>query len=117
MGLLEVLTRVRRLDDGLKEITIEDNSTESTIIIDDELSAVSENPVQNKVITNAITEQNTRIVTLDADLINQGARLETQISNKLDKNNLIRKIHIGNTENPPSNLGNDGDLYIYSPYI
>lgn len=108
MGILDVLTRVQRMDEGVKDITIEDSSTEPSIIVDSELSAVSENPVQNKVITNAISSQGTEIS-------QNTSEINSLQINKIDKSPYIRKIHIGSTQTPDASLGEDGDLYIYLP--
>ncbi len=105
MGLTNVLTRVQRLSDGVKRITIDNDETPPTIIVDAAFSTTSENPVQNKVITTKIIEQEASIVDLT-----------TQVDNKVTKSEQIRKIYIGSEETPSSSLGQDGDLYIYSPY-
>ena len=104
MGMLDVITRVLRLDEGVKEIIIDDNESEPSIIIDSELSTVSKNPVQNKVITN-------RIYTIEAQI----DTLEEQIDTKQDASPYIRKIYIGDNETPDESFGEEGDIYIYLP--
>lgn len=89
MGMLDVITRVLRLDEGVKQIVIDDSVTPD-YIVDSELSTVSTNPVQNKVITNAL-------------------------NNKIDKSPYIRKIYIGSEQTPDISLGDEGDIYIYLP--
>lgn len=89
MGMLDVITRVLRLDEGVKQIVIDDSVTPD-YIVDSELSTVSTNPVQNKVITNAL-------------------------NNKIDKSPYIRKIYIGSEQTPDVSLGDEGDIYIYLP--
>ncbi len=101
MGILDIITRVERLGDGIKEIQIEDSDDPCGITVDSELSTTSENPVQNKVITGAILEQQTQINDLQ--------------ENKQDYSPYIRKIYIGSDATPSNTLGEDGDLYIYLP--
>ena len=104
MGMLDVITRVLRLDEGVKEITINDNGSEPSIIIDSVLSTVSENPVQNKVITN-------RINTIEAQVVD----LTNEVDTKQDASPYIRKIYIGSEQTPDVSLGDEGDMYIYLP--
>lgn len=104
MGMLDVITRVLRLDEGVKEIIIDDNESEPSIIIDSALSTVSKNPVQNKVITN-------RIYTIEAKI----DTLEEQIDTKQDASPYIRKIYIGSEQTPDASFGEEGDIYIYLP--
>lgn len=89
MGMLDVITRVLRLDEGVKQIVIDDSVTPD-YTVDSELSTVSTNPVQNKVITNAL-------------------------NNKIDKSPYVRKIYIGSEQTPDVSLGEEGDIYIYLP--
>ena len=111
MGLLDVLTRVQRLSTGVKQIQIEDDNTSPTIVIDNQLSSVSENPVQNKVITGAINTINGSINTIN----NNMASMEAEIQTKQPYSMLIRRIWIGNDLIPSSSVGQDGDIYIYRP--
>lgn len=101
LGLLEVLTRVQRLENGVKEISIDDDGEDCDIVVDSELSTISENPVQNKVITSAIGGHTVAINEL--------------ANTKQDYSPFIRRIYVGNEQTPSNTFGEDGDMYIYNP--
>ena len=99
------------------------NGTEPGITVDTELSSESINPVQNKVIYEALDETTTNLrgeITESADdltaVINSNyTDLVGQINTKQDASVLIRRIWIGNDETPSVTLGDNGDIYIYKP--
>lgn len=82
-----ILTRISRLDSGFTEFDVHDDELPSGVTVDSELSLTSENPVQNKVITSALSTKETY-------------------------SPLHRKIHIGTSQTPSPTLGEDGDIYI-----
>lgn len=88
------------------------NGTEPGITVDTELSSESINPVQNKVIYEALETSKSNL----ENIINTNVEeLTSQIETKQDYSSLIRRIWIGNSEVPPDTLGDNGDIYIFKP--
>jgi len=87
---------------GLCIINRAGNNNDS-ITIDDTLSSVSENPVQNKIINNALSNK--------VDLQSLSTVATSGSYNDLSNKPTIPVIYSGTT-NPSASIGVDGNLYI-----
>lgn len=130
IGILEV-EKQEKLINGVNIATLRSGGTDYNLLdggvidiaaeinVDTEMSDVSENAVQNKVI-KAYVDTIPRI-TVDSTLLPdstnpvQNKVIYSNLANKVDKTPNIREIYVGTAETPDPSLGKDGDLYIFKP--
>ena len=115
MGILDVIARVTRLQEGVHLELEESQTPVPEIVIDDQLSSVSENAVQNKVITNAINQLRTNVSNNTSEITVLQNDVQELENEKQDASPLIRRIYVGNDEPPSNTIGRNGDLYFVIP--